>query len=240
MKKLIFGILLITLGYNADGQILISLLFGDKLNSEKLEFGLDGGVNIPRIRGEENGKAAGKFNLGFYFEIKFNNLNWMLHTGVIGISNMGTRGLPVYLLGDSLLDANFEGGQVHRELGYFNIPIMIKHVFKNKFYIQGGGMIGLLHTADDVFSKNVINKEDLLYTLDIKDDLNKIDAGIMGGIGYRLLGGNGMNLAIRYYYGLVNLNKSDALPKNYNESIYFAVGIPIGAGKKKTETKDEN
>ena len=207
---------------------------------EKLEFGLDGGVNIPRIRGEENGKAAGKFNLGFYFDIKFNNLNWMIHTGVIVVSNMGTRGLPVYTLNDSLLNSSFEGGQVHRELEYFNVPIMVKHIFKNNFYLQGGGMVGILHNASDVFSKNVIDKEDLLYTLDIKNGLHRIDAGLMGGIGYRLLGGNGMNIAVRYYYGLVNLNKDSALPKNYNESIYFAVGIPIGAGKKKTEPSDEN
>ena len=45
MKKLLC--LFIVLGLmspKSDAQILISLLLGDKLNSEKLEFGLKGGV----------------------------------------------------------------------------------------------------------------------------------------------------------------------------------------------------
>ncbi|WP_394774213.1 hypothetical protein [Flavobacterium sp.] len=33
----------------ARSQVLISLLFGDKLNSPFLEFGLDGGINLSTI-----------------------------------------------------------------------------------------------------------------------------------------------------------------------------------------------
>ena len=59
--------------FPAKGQVLISLLLGDKLNSGKVEFGLDGGVNYPNMRGLQGGKAKGLFNIGFYFDIKTKN-----------------------------------------------------------------------------------------------------------------------------------------------------------------------
>ena len=53
----------------------------------------------------------------------------------------------------------------------------------------------------------------------------------MAGVGYRLLGGNGMNLGIRYYYGLVDVYIDDSTPSVYNRAIYLTLGIPIGAGE---------
>ena len=65
-------IILILASYPLRGQVIISLLLGDKLNSGKVEFGLDGGVNYPSIRGLDGGKAKSTFNIGFYFDIKMN------------------------------------------------------------------------------------------------------------------------------------------------------------------------
>jgi hypothetical protein len=53
---------------------------------------------------------------------------------------------------------------------------------------------------------------------------------MMIGAGYRLLGGDGINLGVRYYHGLVDTYIDDSTPNQYNRSLYFAVGIPIGAG----------
>jgi hypothetical protein len=79
-------------------------------------------------------------------------------------------------------------------------------------------------------------KDDLLYKLKIKDRYHPLDAGLMAGVGYRLLGG--MNLTVCYYYGLVDITVDDSTPNQYNRCLYFMVGIPIGAGKKPVkETK---
>ena len=64
VSTLIFYVMSISL---ANGQVLISLLLGDKLNSGKVEFGLEGGVNYPNMRGLSGGSMKGAFNLGFYF-----------------------------------------------------------------------------------------------------------------------------------------------------------------------------
>ena len=47
-KKRFFLIVAILLGYIGHSQVLLSVIFGDKLNSEGLEFGLEGGL-IGRI-----------------------------------------------------------------------------------------------------------------------------------------------------------------------------------------------
>jgi len=52
------------------GQVLISLLFGDMLNSDGLEFGLEGGFNWSKVSGMETNSSLRTFNLGFYFDIR--------------------------------------------------------------------------------------------------------------------------------------------------------------------------
>jgi hypothetical protein len=42
-----------------------------------------------------------------------------------------------------------------------------------------------------------------------------------------------MNLGINYYLGLIDITR-DAT-NQFNRSLYLSVGIPIGAGKKKTD-----
>jgi len=61
--KLFFIFLLTFSIQQAYSQILISLLFGDKLNSEKLEFGLDGGFNFSQMSNFESSKPLTTFNV---------------------------------------------------------------------------------------------------------------------------------------------------------------------------------
>jgi hypothetical protein len=223
---------------SAGAQVLISLLLGDKLNTGKIEFGLDGGVNYANLRGLKGAHFEPNFNIGFYFDIKLKNPSWMVHTGVIVKSTLGTGGLDPYSLNNPDLDNAFAEGEVERRINYFNVPIMMKQILKNHFFWEAGIVPSLRAKAYDIFTTDV--NGDLEYKRDIKDDYHRLDFGLMGGIGYRLMGGNGMNLGIRYYYGLVDITISDAQPDQFNESVYFAVGIPIGAGKaKERETKKE-
>lgn len=222
----------------ANAQVLISLLFGDKLNTGKIEFGLDGGVNLVNIEGIDQAQNMTTWNLGFYFDIKLPHPSWMIHTGVIVKSTLGTANLPVYSLSNSNLDAAFNGGSVATRLQYFNVPIMAKYKLKRRqLFVEGGPMVGFLYDASDEFTNSVKESEDLKYQIKTKDAYRSLDAGIMVGAGYRLLGGNGMNLGIRYYYGLVDIRIDDATPGQYNRALYFSVGIPIGAGKPTDEGK---
>jgi hypothetical protein len=175
-------------------------------------------------------KSATGFNLGFYFDIKVKETPWMVHTGVIVKSSMGTSGLSPYSLGDPDLDKLFASGTVDRNLRYFNVPVTIKYNFKNHLSLDGGIMLGLLYKGFDRFSADV-NGSKLSYQVDILDQYHRLDVGANAGLSYKLMKGLGMNFSLRYYYGLADIAKSASQPAQYNRSLYIVVGIPIGRGK---------
>ena len=222
-------------------QVLISILLGDKLNSGKIEFGLDGGANWSTIKNLDGAKSLTGFNLGFYFDFKLKNPSWMLNTGVIVKSNMGADELPVYSLGNPDLDNAFSGGKISRKINYFNVPIMMKYTFSNHIYLKAGTQLGLRYKAFDEFKNSINDEDDLKYKVDIKDQFHAIDAGLAFGAGYRLMKGNGMNIGLQYYWGLIDIRVDDSSPDQFNRTLYLTVGIPIGKNpkKKKAEQKEQ-
>jgi hypothetical protein len=230
-KKILVIAALLLCSRAANGQVLISLLFGDKLNTGKIEFGLDGGLTLTSTDGLPQAGTLTTWNLGFYFDIKLKDPAWMVHTGVLVKSTLGADHIPVYPLNDPGLDEEFSGGSVTRRLNYFNVPIMLKYRPKGQFFLEGGVQLGLLYKAADTFFQQVPDAGDLSYKLDIRDQYYRLDAGLIVGVGYRLLGGNGMNVGLRYYYGLADVVKDDTIPGQFNRAVYLTVGIPIGAGK---------
>ena len=238
MKRLFISLTIVGCTQLVQAQVLISLLLGDKLNSGKGEFGLDGGVNFPDIRGLD-GTWKSNFNIGFYFDIKTGHPNWLLHTGVLVKSSLGTSGLPVYPLNDIDLDNAFANGEVRRKINYFNVPIGVKYKISDQFFVIGAVQPSLRSKAVDIFEASDTGG-DLEYTRDIGDEIHRLDFGLMGGAGYRLMKGNGMNLTVRYYYGLVDIVIDDSSAGQYNQSLYLAVGIPIGAGKARARREQES
>jgi hypothetical protein len=238
MRVLFLSLIFATGGSHVNGQVLISLLLGDKLNSDKLEFGLEGGLNLSNLHGLPQSETKPNLNLGFYFDLKLLNPSWYFHTGVMVKSTLGAENLNVYSLNNPDLDNAFVDGSVRRKLGYFNVPVLIKYKFRNNLFLEAGPLLGLMNKSTDEFIATVKKKDDLTYKLKIRDRYHPLDAGVIGGIGYRLMSGNGMNVGIRYYLGFVDITLDDSTPNQFNRSLYFVVGIPIGAEKKTTEGQD--
>ena len=69
----------------------------------------------------------------------------------------------------------------------------------------------------------------------------RLDAGLAIGAGYRLIKGNGMNIGLQYYLGLVDIRVDDSTPDQFNRVLYLTAGIPIGKNaKRKKLTKRNN
>lgn len=237
--KLAFPIMILCaiLTQTAQSQVLISLLFGDKLNSEKLEFGLDGGGNLlnmsntPKDSGSSvNADWLNNWNLGFYFDIKLKNPKWGVHTGVFVKGSMGTNNITPYSLDNKSLDSAFLGGTVDRKINYFNVPILMRYSYCKGFFIQGGIQAGLRYTGKDFFYNSVKDNDDLTYSLDVKDNFARLDFGGFAGLGYKFTKGPGMTIHIDYYNGLVDANKTFE-GNQYNQAFYFNASIPIGKKK---------
>jgi hypothetical protein len=231
MKKYLLILLVILASQSVKSQILISLLLGDVLNSEKIEFGLDGGVNFGNVSNLEPGKLLPMFNLGFYFDITLKD-QWMLHTGVIVKSSQGKNKLEPYPLENENLNNIFSTGYVTRKVNQFSVPILIKYRFANYFHVEAGPMLALRTKGYDEFKNTLVDTDDASFRVDIKDHYKRIDAGIMCGAGFKLSKApKTTQYGIRYYHGFVDPLKENTGKAQYFSSIYLYASIPIGVGK---------
>ncbi len=238
MKNLIgaFFLFLMLLSSEVKSQVLISLLFGEKLNSEKIEFGLEGGLNRSYFYDVPEANGLNNLNLGFYFHFLLKN-NSYLSTGVMVKSNVGATGMPTYPLGDEDFDALFEDGNLTTKANYYYVPILFHQRFNNRWYIEAGPMLGLRTKVRDIFTVSALDG-DLEYIKNVSDQFKRLDAGFMGGIGYKIKKQTkSMAVGVNYYYGLVNVSKVDDL-KIRNSSLYLYVKIPIGTGGNKSSKTD--
>ncbi|MBL7965125.1 MAG: PorT family protein [Flavobacteriales bacterium] len=213
----------------ARAQVLISLLFGDNLNTGNVEFGLEGGATFSTINGLDGAGYKSGLNLGFYFDIKLKS-NWSLATGVMVKSPWGAKGLPTYTLGDAALDSLFASGSVERRLNYFNVPILAKYSF-GRVFVMAGPQLSLGYKAADVFTQDVRKEEDLSFRVENRSLYTTIDAGVCAAAGIRLYKGHGMNILVRYYQGLTEIRKDPVGATQVNQGWHLLVGIPIGVGK---------
>jgi len=222
--------LLVPVSLNA--QVLITILLGDALNTDKIEFGLVGGLNRSYINTISDANGLNNFDLGFYFHFLMKN-NSYLSTGVLVKSNAGATGMPTYSLGDENLDAVYQDGTLTKKISCFYVPILFHQRFNNnRWYIEAGPQLGLIHKPTDIFETSTLGG-DTKFTLEVKDAYKSIDAGLLGGVGYKFKKEiKSMAVGINYYYGLVDVSTNPDI-KIKNSAIYFYMKIPIGVGKTK-------
>lgn len=240
ISALSIALFCMSLSLHLHSQVLISLLFGDELNSDKVKFGLDGGLNFSDLTRIEGAKFLENFNLGLYFDIHLKeNANWYLHTGALLKSGMGARGIDVYSMDDPGLDSIFIGGSIERQLKYINIPALIRYKSGKHIFFEIGPMLGILTGTTDLFYNSVNKDEDLSFKNKVTDRYKWFDAGVEAGIGYQLMKGTGVNFGVRYYQGFIDIMKDNPAGRMWNQSLYLFVSIPVGAGEKAKERKAE-
>lgn len=231
MRKFLIILFLCVSASYTHSQVLISLLFGDKLNSDQIEFGLDGGLNYSNISDFENTKRLRMLNLGFYFDFQLKRSPWNLRTGVMVKSTRGHDDLTKNDLLSINPDFEFEDveGIYSQRLGYFDVPLLLKYKFKNKVFLELGGQTCLLHSSLIEFNASEGNREERIRT-ENGDFVNRIDAGILAGAGWAFKEAKGMQLGIWYYHGMTNVYKG--ITGKTNSALTFKLLIPVGAGKK--------
>jgi hypothetical protein len=230
MKKknifILITVMLMTLSSNS--QVLLSVIFGDKLNSEGLEFGLEGGFNWSDISNLEGDKRLSSFNLGFYFDFRLKN-QWNLYTGVLVKAKLGDDQLAPNDLTFLEITPHEEEGRYSQKINYFVVPALIKYNFKNRIYLEAGPQFSLMHKAWVEFNSDTDNKKIRIRDFN-KDNINRLDAGVIVGTGYKLMADSGMTLGVKYYYGFANVYKG--VSGTNNSSLFLKFNIPIGADKK--------
>jgi len=243
MRKItLIGLIIIMSTSMAHSQVLISLLFGDELNTGKIEFGMNGGFNLSYLRGIEEAQGQNNWELGFYFDFLLKEKSpWYVATGVYVKSNVGAKKIPLDYPGNRQInDSVYNGfvvakGTVEKQFNTFYVPVHLRYLSKWGIFIDAGAQIGLVFKTRDLYQAEVEDNP-LEYKV-IKGVKNNglykwFDGGVDVGIGYKLKK-SGWKIGVWYYTGLTNIYKNDLGFKAYNSSLYVLANIPIG--KKKAE-----
>jgi len=231
MKKTFLLIFALFIGYTSQSQVLIALLLGDKLNSGKIEFGLDGGANFSTIHRMDSNSWNLEYNLGFYFDFKMKD-QWYLNTGVLVKSTLGLDKLTeedLNFLGATTYDAE---GDYKQRISYFIVPALAKYKFDNHIYVELGPQFGLARKAFIQFDSDIDGNEARIRETNT-DMINRFDMGLSAGTGFRLLKGLGWTIGVRYYYGFIDVYKD--LSGSKNSSLFLKANIPIGLSADKKE-----
>jgi hypothetical protein len=228
MKKIASFVLVTCLCNLAYAQVVIALLFGDKLNTGTLEFGIvvaPGSTNISNIVS----KRRENFSLGIYFNIHPDK-KLFLHVEGIAKGSFGAESLTPYPVGNDTLNDLFANGSVERKIKAFSLPILGRYAITPKFSIEAGIQPDMMLKSKDIFTTKV-NDNELTYTTVISDQVALLDFGLAGGLFYKFSKDKrSMGIGIRYYQGL-----TDILPattgNQANNAWQLNITIPIGAGK---------
>jgi len=211
----------------SNGQVLIALLFGEKLNTGKMEFGLSGGLNMAGISNLEAGAMRKSLNLGLYFDIRLND-RWSIHPEAVPKFPGGKNKLSPYSLGDPGLDTLFQEGKVSRKIQNIALPLLMRYRIASLLFAEAGPQINLRTKAKDIFESGSLS-----YENKIEETITRFDFGFSFGVSQKLRKGIGaMAIGARYYIGLTDMDKLKNGTQT-NQIFQALLSIPIGAGKSK-------
>jgi len=139
-------------------------------------------------------------------------------------------GMPTYPIGDQDFDTIYHDGVLTKKIPGIYVPILFHQRFNQRWYIEAGPQIGLIHQPTDIFKVEKF-EGDLTYTTSTRGQYQYFDFGFYGGVGYKLAKKTkSTSIGIGYYIGLSDVAK-DAYPEIKNSSFYLFCKVPIGVGK---------
>lgn len=207
-----------------------ALMLMPKLSSAqvKIELGVKAGLNFSGLALSSDGKLVGA---------KYNNLTGF-HGGAYGLFKRGKFAVQPEIVysrqGQTYNTPNYSN--LRTDLNYINVPVMIKYYPFGGVNVQVGPQLGFLMSAKgdlvQVLSGGSLGQA--VLNQDLKSYLNGTDFSIAFGAGVDLP--LGINISVRYNYGLNNINKfsggssdtpSFSVAKTQNQVIQFSVGYRL-------------
>ena len=219
----------------AQGQVLLGILFGDKLASERFHIGLNVGANFADLSGTDGTQLKPGLLLGLVAEWKVAG-DFYLQPELLPFYNAGAKGMPTLIEGaPPPLDSLVADKSAQRNLNYFEIPVILKYgALERRLHLGVGPQVGFLLSAAAIFN-GVINRE-ITVREDMEDSLNSFDAGVAFHVEYKLKDNPfAASITARYYLGLTDTIKDNPGDAVYNRVLSVFGSIPIGGGPKEEE-----
>jgi hypothetical protein len=225
MKKII-GIVLSTLVVQSvTAQVLLAILFGDKLNTDKIEFGIAVNPVFTNITGVE-GKYRNGLDLAIYFDFKIKS-KFFIHVEGVAKGAFGEEEIATYHTGLDTVDILFADGNYERKIKAFSMPVLARYAISKKLFIDAGIRADWMLKSKDIF-KTKLYDNDLEYTMNVSEQITKLDFGLTGGLHYKFRGDRkSMGVGFRYFQGLTDIIKTTA-GTQANTAWEIVITIPIG------------
>jgi hypothetical protein len=221
----------------AQSQVLMALIFGDKLNNGNLTFGVCLGQNWSMLGDYNGSKAKPGFAAGLHFAWKVNP-KFYLQGEAMASYQCGGDHLPKSSLGNPSIDSIYADATVSRKINYVGLIATPRYHFYKSIFVEGGVVINL--RTNKVYEEYTVESGDVTQTHNEKlsEGVSRFDAGAIGGVGCVLKNGEGLKFGVRYYYGLVDVFQNDAgMNNNTNFSVFGA--IPVGRNKAKAKAAEK-
>jgi hypothetical protein len=155
---------------------------------DRLHFGLKAGANYSDFYNANfDTEGLPGFHAGAIVAFDINE-NWSIQEDFM-YSTQGAK----------LKDGFSDGKEL--KLSYISVPIVVKYKTDFGLYFEAGPQVGILASQD---FKEITGSD--------ADFAEKIDAGIVGGIGYQF--SNGLGIGARYYMGLTDVSKTKSTTIN--------------------------
>ncbi len=223
MRKVTLIILFLGLSKLALSQVLIGLIFGDKLNQGPIEFGLNATLNYSQISNIEDPKRNNRFSFGLYLDYKFSD-RFKLGTGLYFKSSKGSAGLtPDELFWE--IPSSIRQGNISRELNYFEIPAEVYFILNNRLSFGAGFYGAYLHGSQDIITEE-INQGTNTFSRSLTNELTRWDGGVSAHIRWHFSGAPGVQISAGYQRGLVDIYRSESVT-GYNDVVQLSFLFPI-------------
>jgi len=232
MKKVAVFILLIAFAAPlAHSQVLIALLFGDKLSTDRFQLGIRLAGNWQNFMGY--GGTDGRFSIGFgiYGTLKLSE-GFSLQPELLFKDPRGAEGLSRDAFGNPNLDPLLQNAVVTAKLAYVSLPVLLKYSLTPQLSVGFGPQIGYLSSARNEYVATVYSENDLVFKDDIKSKLNTLDFALAFNLEYCLQKKKAIQIGLRYYLGLTDIYKDNPGDSVRNSVIQVYLGIPVGGHPK--------
>jgi len=230
-KSIVVAFFVLFLVNMANAQVLIAILFGDKLASEKFELGIRLVGNFAGLTNITDSKTRRGLGFGLYGTIKMSE-KFSLQPELLFRSPMGAKGISPVLTGDPNLDLLIVDADVTTQLTYISIPVLAKYSFRENVSFGIGPQFGILTSAKNKYVAEVFEADDLVFNDNVKSQFQSFDVGLVFNLEFKLQRKKGINVNLRYYLGLTDTIKNNPGDAVKNSVIQIAVGIPMGKKEK--------
>ncbi|NME70782.1 outer membrane beta-barrel protein [Flammeovirga aprica] len=207
---------------------ILVLIFGDKVASENFHLSLDVGANTSFYSNAPGDVKVGwNFGLGTHTKISD---KFQLVAEFKMISDRGRRNttkiLPIPNFADSLISEI----NTSWDIRYFDVPILVRYSVSDSWHFGTGPQFSFLNKATEITELDLKNGNEATINQDIKNSFKTVNYNwafeVVKSFG-KVREGKGLDLRLRYVFGLSNVVNDNASVSSRADILQFIVTIPF-------------